>query len=82
MQTGPRNWVHIGRKQLGPKVAAIFSIVASCGGIGLPIRDNLAAVLPGLADRSIQSLGQLTSAAYAASEAKQPIQPHPPPSAV
>ena len=67
---GRRNWIHIGHEQAGPKIAAIFSIVESCRRLGLPIRDYLAAVLPGLATRSIQSLDQLTPAAYAASKAK------------
>lgn len=67
---GRRNWVHIGSKEAGPKVAAIFSIVESCRRLGLPIRRYLAAVLPGLANRSIQSLDPLTPAAYAASKAK------------
>ena len=66
---GRKNWVHIGHQQAGPKIAAIFSIVESCRRIGLPIRDYLGAVLPGLANRTIQSLSQLTPAAYAASKA-------------
>jgi hypothetical protein len=41
-----------------------------CLRIGLPIREYLAAVLPGLGNRSIQSLDQLTPAAYAANKAK------------
>src|ERR1700678_203818 len=61
---GRRNWIHLGSKEAGPKVAAIFSIVESCRRIGLPIREYLAAVLPGLSNRSIQSLDQLTPAAY------------------
>jgi hypothetical protein len=40
--------------------------VESCRRIGLPVREYLAAVLPGLANRSIQSVDQLTPAAYAA----------------
>jgi transposase len=67
---GRKNWVHLGSKEAGPKVAAIFSIVESCRRLGLPIREYLAAVLPGLADRSVKSLDQLTPAAYAASKAK------------
>jgi len=67
---GRKNWVHLGSKEAGPKVAAIFSIVESCRRLGLPIRQYLAAILPGLANRSIQSLDQLTPAAYAASKAK------------
>jgi transposase len=65
---GRRNWTHLGSADAGPKVAAIFSIVESCRRLGLPIREYLAAILPGLANRSIQSLAQLTPAAYAASK--------------
>ena len=65
---GRRNWTHLGSAEAGPKVAAIFSIVESCRRLGLPIREYLAAILPGLANRSIQSLAQLTPAAYAASK--------------
>ena len=53
----------------GPKIAAIFSIVESCRRLGLPVRQYLAAIPPGLASRSIQSLDQLTPTAYAASKA-------------
>jgi transposase len=67
---GRRNWLHIGSKQAGPKIAAIFSIVESCRKLGVPIRQYLADILPGLADRSIQSLSKLTPAAYAATPAK------------
>jgi len=67
---GRRNWLQIGSKEAGPKIAAIFSIVESCRKLGVPIRQYLADVLPGLADRSIQSLAKLTPAAYAANRAK------------
>ena len=67
---GRRNWLHLGSKEAGPKIAAIFSIVESCRKLGLPIRQYLANVLPGLADRSIQELANLTPAAYAANMAK------------
>jgi transposase len=66
---GRRNWTHLGSAEAGPKVAAIFSIVESCRRLRLPIRDYLAAVLPGLAKQSIQSLDQLTPAAYATRKA-------------
>jgi len=68
---GRKNWIHLGSKEAGPKVAAIFSIVESCRRLGLPVREYLAATLPGLANRSIQSLHQLTPAAYAQSRAQQ-----------
>src|ERR1017187_7501257 len=67
---GRRNWLHLGSKEAGPKIAAIFSIVESCRKLDVPIRKYLADVLPGLADRSIQSLAELTPAAYAARMAK------------
>ena len=67
---GRRNWLHIGSKEAGPKIAAIFSIVESCRKLGVPIRPYLADILPGLADRSIQSLSELTPTAYAATLAK------------
>jgi transposase len=67
---GRRNWLHLGSKEAGPKIATIFSIVESCRKLDVPIRQYLAQVLPGLADRSIQELAQLTPAAYAANLAK------------
>ena len=63
---GRKNWLHIGSPQAGPKVAAILSVVESCRRLKLPVRDYLAAVLPGLADRSIQRLPDLTPAAWLA----------------
>jgi hypothetical protein len=67
---GRRNWLHLGSKDAGPKIAAIFSIVESCRKLGLPIRKYLADVLPGLAERSIQQLATLTPAACAANMAR------------
>ena len=63
---GRRNWIHIGSPQAGPKVAAILSIVETCRRMKIPIREYLSAVLPGLADVSIQRLAELTPAAWAA----------------
>ena len=63
---GRRNWLHLGSKEGGPKIAAIFSIVESCRKLSVPIRQYLTDVLPGLADRSIHELAGLTPAAYAA----------------
>jgi transposase len=63
---GRKNWIHIGSRQAGPKVAAILSIVETCRRVKLPTRDYLAAVLPGIADVSIQRLAHLTPAAWAA----------------
>ena len=63
---GRRNWLHLGSKEAGPKIAAIFSVVESCRKLGVPIRKYLADVLPGLADRSIHDLAGITPATYAA----------------
>jgi transposase len=61
---GRKNWIHIGSSQAGPKVAAILSVVESCRRLKLPVRDYLAAVVPGLAGRPIQHLPDLTPAAW------------------
>ena len=66
---GRKNWVHLGSPQAGPKVAAILSVVETCRRLGIPIRKYLAAVLPGLADVSIQKMPELTPAAWAARQA-------------
>jgi hypothetical protein len=66
MALGRKNWIHIGSQQAGPKAAAILSIVETCRRLKIPIRDYLAAVLPGIADVSIQRLADLTPAAWAA----------------
>jgi transposase len=63
---GRKNWIHVGSPQAGPKVAAILSIVESCRRMKIPVRGYLAAVLPGLAEVSIQRLAELTPAAWAA----------------
>jgi len=63
---GRKNWIHIGSPRAGPKVAAILSIVESCRRLKLPVRDYLAAVLPGFADLPIQRLPDLTPAAWVA----------------
>ena len=52
--------------QAGPKFAAILSVVESCRRLQLPVRDYLAAVLPGLADLPIQRLADLTPAVWLA----------------
>jgi transposase len=52
------------------KDAAIFSVVESCRRPGVPIRQFLLDVLPGLLNRSIKSVAQLTQAPHAANRAK------------
>jgi transposase len=61
---GRKNWIHLGSAQAGPKIAAIFSVVESCRRLKIGVREYLAAVLPGLHDRSIQRIAQLTPTAW------------------
>ena len=35
---GRRNWVHIGSKEAGPRVAAIISVVETCRRVKIPLR--------------------------------------------
>ena len=67
---GRKNWLHLGSEEAGPKIAALFSIVESCRKLDIPVRQYLTDVLPGLPDRSIQSLPGITPAAYAVKMAK------------
>ena len=63
---GRKNWIHIGSQQAGPRVAAILSVVESCRRLRIPVRDYLNEILPGLADRFIQQVADLTPAAWVA----------------
>jgi transposase len=66
LAVGRKNWIHIGSPPAGPKVAAILSIVESCRRLQIPVWDYLGGVLPGLANRPIQQLADLTPAVWAA----------------
>ena len=63
---GRKNWIHIGSQQAGPRVAAILSVVESCRRLRIPVRDYLNEILPGLADKPIQQVADLTPAAWVA----------------
>jgi len=63
---GRSNWIHIGSPQAGPRIAAILSVVESCRRLRVPVREYLAAILPGLADMPIHSVLELTPTAWAA----------------
>ena len=63
---GRKNWVHLGSKEAGPRVANILSIVETCRRLVLPVREYLACVLPGLADFPVQRVAELTPQAWAA----------------
>jgi len=62
---GRRNWIHVGSKEAGPRVAAIISVVATCRRLKIPVRDYLGSVLPGLGDFPISRIVELTPAAWA-----------------
>jgi transposase len=64
---GRKNWLHVGSEQAGPRVAAILSVVESCRRLGLPVKDYLAAVLPGLNRRTLSEVAHLTPARWSAS---------------
>lgn len=64
---GRKNWLHVGSAQSGPKVAAILSVVESCRRLGVPVKDYLLAVLPGMAQRTLSQIAPLTPARWAAS---------------
>jgi transposase len=64
---GRKNWLHVGSPQSGPKVAAILSVVESCRRLGLPVKEYLAAVLPGLNRRTLSQVANLTPARWAIS---------------
>jgi transposase len=61
---GRKNWIHIGSQQAGPRVAAILSVVESCRRLKVHVRDYLNDILPGLADKPIQQVADLTPAAW------------------
>ena len=47
-------------------MAAILSVVESCRRLSIPARDYLNEILPGLADRPIQQVADLTPAVWIA----------------
>lgn len=63
---GRKNWLHVGSAQSGPKVAAILSVVESCRRLGVPVKQYLLAVLPGMAQRKLAEIAQLTPTRWAA----------------
>ena len=57
---GRKNWIHVGSKEAGPRVAAIISVVETCRRLKIPVRDYLGSILPGLADFPINRIAELT----------------------
>jgi transposase len=67
---GRKNWIHLGSQQVGPKIAAILSVMETCKRLHIPVRDYLAHVLPRLANLPATQLDQLTPSAW---KTTQPI---------
>ena len=65
---GRKNWLHVGSAKSGPKVAAILSVVESCRRLGIPVKEYLLAVLPGMSQRKYSEAVQLTPARWKASQ--------------
>ena len=63
---GRKNWLHVGSVRSGPKVAAILSIVESCRRLAIPVKEYLADVLPGLGNRTLSQVAELTPARWSA----------------
>ena len=61
---GRKNWLHVGSAKSGPKVAAILSVVESCRRLEVPVKQYLVAVLPGMNQRKISEVAQLTPARW------------------
>jgi len=66
---GRKNWLHVGSAQAGPKVAAILSVVESCRRIGVPVKEYLSAILPGLGHRKLNEVQWLTPTRWFAARA-------------
>jgi transposase len=64
---GRKNWLHVGSAQSGPKVATILSVIESCRRLGVPVKEYLLAVLPGMARRKLFEVTPLTPARWTAS---------------
>lgn len=52
----------------GPKVAAILSVVESCRRLGLPVKEYLLAVLPGMSQKKPSEAARLTPPRWKASQ--------------
>jgi transposase len=63
---GRKNWLHVGSVKAGPKVAAILSVVESCRRIGVPLREYLGDVLPGMDRRTLSQVANLTPGRWSA----------------
>lgn len=63
---GRKNWLHVGSPHAGPKVAAILSVVESCRRLRVPLKQYLLDILPGMENRKISEIAQLTPSRWSA----------------
>lgn len=63
---GRKNWLHVGDKAAGPRVAAILTVIESCRRLGISARDYLIDVLPGMDRRKLSDVANFTPARWAA----------------
>ena len=63
---GRKNWLHVGSAESGPKVAAIISVIESCRRLRVKVKDYLLDVLPGMNQRKLSEVAQLTPARWSA----------------
>jgi transposase len=66
---GRKNWLHVGSEKAGPKVAAILSVVESCRRLGLPAKQYLGDVLPGMDRRKMREVSLITPGRWAKTRA-------------
>lgn len=66
---GPQELAGRGQRQSGPKVAAILRVVESCSRPGVPLKEYLLDVLPGLDYRKLSEVARLTPANWLSTRA-------------
>lgn len=66
---GRRNWLHLGDKSAGPKLAAIISIVETARRLDINLREYLGDVLPRLGNWPANRVAELTPTAWKAARA-------------
>lgn len=64
---GRKNWLHIGSKEAGPRIAAIMSVIETCRRLGINERQYLNEVLPKLPNWPTNRVAELTPMAWHAS---------------
>ena len=66
---GRKNWLHVGSKESGPKVAAILSVIESCRRLHVSAQEYLLDVLPGMDGRKLSEVAHLTPFRWALARA-------------